>query len=622
MVRRTPLLVLLFLIAIPASFAQTPQKSTQIKPKPAKSDELDPLEAQRRIVAVSLLTSLADDARSFRDLALRAKVEARAADAFWETDEEKARALFQRAWEEATNADAESGRRQNEELRRQQLAGGPVMMRSPRDLRAEVLRLAAKRDAKLGEEFLKKLAEAEEQAVKDSTGRFDPAGAPIEAAKRLQLARRLLDDGLIERAMAFATPALGSVNSDSIYFLSALREKNSAAADQAFLSLLARVQRDPTADANTVSGLSSYAFTPFLYITFSKDGGASMSQQRRDVPTPDLPAAILKSFFGVASGILLRPLAPPDQDQTTSGRVGKFMVIRRLLPVFEQHAPEQAAVLKTQMAALSGDVPANQRIGENGAITRGIIPDDLSRDPLDRMQERLDRARTTEERDAIYADYAVVLAGKGDPKARELVDKIEDAELRKSVRGYIDFERARQAINNGDALEAARIAKSGELTSSQRIWTYTRASRILIKTDPTRAVELLDDALAEARRIEGSSPDRAGGLFAVATLLMQADRVRAWEVVGEALKAANGSEAFTGEDSMVSSMLRSSQMVLVSSASAEEFDLLGVFRSLTKDDLNRAVEIAKSFTGEGPRAVATLAIARTILEREPAERRL
>jgi hypothetical protein len=63
-------------------------------------------------------------------------------------------------------------------------------------------------------------------------------------------------------------------------------------------------------------------------------------------------------------------------------------------------------------------------------------------------------------------------------------------------------------------------------------------------------------------------------------------------------------------------------MVLVSSASAEEFDLLGLFRSLTKDDLNRAVEIAKSFTGEGPRAVATLAIARTILEREPAEGRL
>lgn len=622
MVRRTPLLVLLFLFAV-SSLAQAPAKKPQTKTKSTavKSEESDPLEAQRRVVAVSLLTTLADEARSFRDLALRARVEARAADAFWDTDEDKARMLFRRAWEEADVADAEAARRQNEEMKRQQQSGGSFVMRRPRDLRSEVLRLAAKRDAKLGEEFLKKLAEAEEQAAKDAADpRFDPASAPIEAAKRLQLARRLLDDGLVDRAMQFASPALGSVYRESINFLSALREKNATAADQAFLALLARVQRDPASDANTVSGLSSYAFTPFLYITFSKDGGGNMSQERRDQPAPQLSAAVSKAFFNVASEILLRPLAPPDQDQTTSGRVGKYLIIRRLLPLFEQYAPEQAQLLKTQSAALAGDVPAADRgSGENRALTRGIVPEDVSRNPLERMQERLDRARTSEERDAIYADYAVALSGKGDPKARELIDKIENAELRQNVRGYVDFQSAQQAVTNGDANEAARIAKNGELTSPQRIWTYTRASRLLLKTDSPRAVELLEEAAAEARRISGNSPDRAKGLFAVATLLIQTDRVRAWEFVAEALKAANGSEGFTGEDSTVSSMLRSSQMVLVTNASAEEFDLLGVFRSLAKDDLNRAVEAAKSFTAEGPRAVATLAIARAILEKSPNE---
>ena len=34
-------------------------------------------------------------------------------------------------------------------------------------------------------------------------------------------------------------------------------------------------------------------------------------------------------------------------------------------------------------------------------------------------------------RDAIYADYAVALTEKGDPRARDLVDKIENAEMRK-----------------------------------------------------------------------------------------------------------------------------------------------------------------------------------------------
>jgi len=45
----------------------------------------DPLAEARRTMASSLLTSLADEARSFRDLALRARVQARSADALWNT---------------------------------------------------------------------------------------------------------------------------------------------------------------------------------------------------------------------------------------------------------------------------------------------------------------------------------------------------------------------------------------------------------------------------------------------------------------------------------------------------------------------------------------------------------
>ena len=55
------------------------------------------------------------------------------------------------------------------------------------------------------------------------------------------------------------------------------------------------------------------------------------------------------------------------------------------------------------------------------------------------MQERLDRATKSEDRDAIYADYAVALIEDGDPRGKDLVDKIENAELRKSVKAYTDF---------------------------------------------------------------------------------------------------------------------------------------------------------------------------------------
>jgi hypothetical protein len=630
MAHRAPLLAVLFLfLATPLLVAQTSEKAArpgEKKPTPqktntkvVKSEEVDALQAQQRIVAISLLEGLAINARSFRDMALRARVEARAADAFWETDQDRARELFRRAWDEASAADSETNRLRKEDAQRQLRTSGSVVMRGARDLRSEVLRLVAKRDRALGEEFLKKLTEEDEKAKTPAAdSELNPFVTPEAISKRLQLARRLLQDGEVDRAMQFAAPALESITREAIFFLSALREKNAPAADQGFMTLLARAERDPASDANTVSGLSSYAFTPFLYVVFIKDG-ANTSQERRETPAPDLPENVRNSFFRVATEILLRPLLPPEQDTTTSGRNGKFMVIRRLLPLFEQYAAEQAQLLKTQMAALAGDIPQEQRTGENRSITAGLVDEEPDANALDRMQDRLDRARTSEERDGIYADYAVALSGKGDPKGRELIDKIENAELRKSVRGYVDFQMGQQAVSKGDALEAARLAKSGELTSIQRIWLYTRAARALMKSDRPRASELLEDAAAEARRIGGSSPDRARGLIAVATIYLQSDRVRAWEYVNEALKAANASEGFTGEDSSVSSVLRARNMVMMATANAEEFDLLGLFRGLSKDDFNRAVEMAKSFTGEGPRAVATLAIARAALEKNSQE---
>ena len=623
MAHRASLPASLFLFTLAALVtAQTPagknSQRTRSKPKAPSTEEVDAVAAQREVLAISLLQNLADDARSFREPRLRARVQARVADAFWLTDAEKARTLFRRAWEAAEIEDAENARRAAEEMRKQQ--GERVAVRSRRpDLRAEVLRLAAKRDRALGEEFLSKLDDANRKDSEEATrqnreNENASLSASAAAEKRLSLARRLLEDGDVQRAMEFAGPALDQINAATINFLSALREKNSQAADQGFLSLLNRAERDPASDANTVSGLSSYAFTPFLYVTFAPDGGSNQMRDRPPAPMPDLPAAVRAAFFRAGASILLRPLPPPDQDRTTSGRTGKFMVIRRLLPLFEQYAPERAAELRTQMAAMAADVPQGMQSGENRAINNGIVPDNAS-DPVERMQNRLDRASTSEERDAIYADIAVALAGKNDPRARDLVDKIEDSETRKRVRAYIDFQSVQSAIQEKNALEAARIARSGELTSIQRVWGYTRAAGLLLTSDRARALEFLDAAGAEARRISGGDPDRARALIAVATGLVQADRVRAWETIDEAIRAANSAEGFTGEDSQVSARLQTSSMVVVMNAAAEDFDLLGAFKALAQDDLLRAVQLAKNLTGESPRAVATLAIARSVLDK-------
>ena len=598
------------------SLSVLPALSQTKKAKP-NTEEPDAEAVQQRTIAISLVTTLADEARSFKDQTRRARVQARAADVLWDSDPDRARELFRRAWEAAEIADTEAANKRAEELKRLEREGGPVVIRGGPDLRSEVLRLVAKRDQKLGEEFLKALDEAAEKARTEAEAdqrRKDP-GSRLNTSQRLTLARRLVEDGEIERALAFATPALDNVNVDSIYFLSALREKNAQLADSAYAKLLARAARDPNSDANTVSGLSSYLFTPFLYISFERNGGANQSRQKGPTPPPTVDPALRNNFLKVAFQILMQPQAAPDQDRTTSGPAGKYLIIKRLLPLFEQYAADLAPGLRTQMTALASSVRPDLQQGENRAVSVGIQPESSEGDPFQRMQERLDRAKTSEDRDAIYADYAASLIRTGDPRVRDLVDKIENAELRKSVKAYTDFELASLAIRNKDAAEVVRLVKTGELTSVQRVWALTSAAKLVAAAERSRATDMLEDALAESRRISQSDPDRARALTAVAVGFGEIDRVRAWEILGEVVKAANGAEDYTGEDSRISSRLQTKFMVLTTNSTADDFDLLAVFRHLAPADLLRAVQLAKTFNGEAPRAVATLAIARSVLEK-------
>jgi hypothetical protein len=585
------------------------------KPKP-NTEEADAEAAQQRTIAISLVTTLADEARSFKDQTRRARVQARAADVLWDTDPERARELFRRAWEAAEAADADAARKRAEEMKALETERRPVVVRGGPDLRSEVLRLVAKRDRKLGEEFLKALDEAaQKERAEIAADQRRNSATRLGASQRLQLARRLVEDGEVQRAIEFATPALDSVNVDSIAFLSALREKDAQAADAAYTTLLARAARDPNSDANTVSGLSSYLFTPFLYITFEPGGGANQNRQRGPTPPPAVDPALRNNFLKVAFQILMQPLAAPDQDRTSSGQTGKYLIIKRLLPLFEQYAPDLAPGLRTQMTALASYVPSGFQQGDNRAVTVGIQPESSEGDPYQRMQERLDHATKPEDRDAIYADYAVALIESGDPRARDLVDKIEDTELRKSVKAYTDFQLAQAAIRNKDADAAVRMVKIGDLTSIQKVWALTSAAKLVMAAERSRAVDLLDEALAESRRISASDPDRARALTAVAVGLGEIDRVRAWETLGEVVKAANAAEGFTGEDSRISARLQTKYMTVMTNSTAEDFDLLAAFRHLARADLLRAIQLAKTLTGEAPRAVATLAIARSVLEK-------
>ena len=649
---------------------QQPPAAPAAQPAAKKSPPratVDPLAAGRRATAVNLLGSLADEARGFRDSTLRSRIQAQAADALWGADQERARALFRRAWDAAEQADADNTRRRQSELNAPRTgapggggpnqrtetesrggggpgrAGGLATTLNLPQMRSEVLRLVARRDRALGEEFLAKLEDARKQDERtlaaDSVAGAASAPAPPDAgaagnteaaaprprnphetppddARRLRLASQLLNEGDAEQALQFADPALRrGINVAVVEFLVNLREKAPEAADQRFLALLARAGVEPATNANAVLFISSYVLTPHMYMTIEPGGGISTSQRRGDIRTPDLPAPVRAAFANFAAQILARPLPPSEEGAGRVDRASVYFVTGRLLPFIEQIAPARAAALRAQLAAISPDVPQGMRDDMQDDMKRGFVPEGQRAD--ERLQQALDSASTSTDprrRDAAYLQAALIAARREDPKARDYASKIEDGDLRRQALAFVDFTLLNNAIRKSDGAEVLRLAQAGELTQTQRAWALAEASRLLLKDDRPRAVEALEAAFEAAKKIDAEDSDRPRALVAVATRYAPLDRNRAWELLAEAVKAANSAPDFSGADAGMAARVQTGGMSSTTNFPAPSFDLEGIFTALAREDMNRAVALAQTFTHESPRAVATLAVARAVLE--------
>ena len=101
--------------------------------------------------------------------------------------------------------------------------------------------------------------------------------------------------------------------------------------------------------------------------------------------------------FRLAASILLRPLPQPGQpDQSSAGLDGKYLVIKRLLPFFEQFAPaEMVESLRGHLNALNSLVSDNTAAatmmsGSTKALNRtSLRPSESSRCWIESIARRL-----------------------------------------------------------------------------------------------------------------------------------------------------------------------------------------------------------------------------------------
>src|SRR5688500_19350245 len=93
MFKRLLVVLLLLTLTFTPAIAHESQQEKPAKPAKVKAEEIEAEAEQRQEVAISLVVTLADEARSFKDQTRRARVQARAADILWERDPERARDL-------------------------------------------------------------------------------------------------------------------------------------------------------------------------------------------------------------------------------------------------------------------------------------------------------------------------------------------------------------------------------------------------------------------------------------------------------------------------------------------------------------------------------------------------
>ncbi|MGZ8846796.1 MAG: hypothetical protein ACXW3C_10060, partial [Pyrinomonadaceae bacterium] len=303
-------------------------------------------------------------------------------------------------------------------------------------------------------------------------------------------------------------------------------------------------------------------------------------------------------------------------DESSAGRKGTYFMATRVLPLFQQYAPDLAPSITAQLAALGPEAAKATMNAGDLSVNRGMTGDGKREGIEDELNDRLKGAQTSDARDRAYAFAAWRAADENDPRARDFVDKIEDLDTRAGLRRFVDINSIRTLLSKKRADEALALISKAELPHTFRAHFLTQAAELLGEKNQTRARQLLDEALTETRRID-AAPERAYCLVALLTQFSKLDKSRGFELLGEMVKSANAVNDFTGENSNTNLLLEGKFSIRLGTELAKPTDLSTVFASLAEVNFYQAMDAARTFAGDAPRATAMISIARATFEKKP-----
>ena len=531
----------------------------------------------------------------------------RAADLLWPHQQDKARAAFIEAFDLATEVAKETEQK-----------GGPrsiiSRMQTP-DQRYVVIRAVAKRDPAwartLTRQMLKR--EADDRSPSSTRDSFDDL---LTGQRLLQTAIQLtLTDrnAALDLARASLNYPAGTMLTRFLYRLA---EVDQQAADQFYTQALAAYGDRPMRE---FLYLQAYPFawrdtlnTPVFsfHDNVPADFVTNQSLQRRFVQV----------LLRRAQQVLEAPADQSDTYQDTNARwlpgpVHLLKGVIKLEPQVRASLPDLSAALAQVREKLfvSLSVETQKLFQQTGL--------EVSPERKQTFAEQIESAR--EELDVDEHDQLIATAVLGSEKEKladviEATDEIIDPRLRTHLFEWVYFYRAASAIKDKQFDEAEKLTAKVE-GLEQRAFLHTEIARGLMSSNDSRAREVLDEGITEAKKA-GVNIFAARTLLTASNLYAKIDRNRSIEVLADTIDCINRIEApdFSGEPSLEKKPERRGRAGRYQGEYLIWFYMPGhdpesAFREMAKIDFDNAFSLSSTLTDKFQRAMSTLAVAETCL---------
>jgi hypothetical protein len=540
--------------------------------------------------------------RTFNDSIRRITVLIRAADLLWPHQQDKARAAFTEAFELATEVEKETAQKGPRSI---------IQRLQTADQRYVVIRAVGKRDPAWAKVLTRQMLKRE---TDDRSSTKDSFSDSLTAEKLLYTAIEMIStdrNAALDLAKASLNYPAGFMLTRFLYRLAGVDQR---AADQFYARALAVYGDKPMRE---FLYLQAYPFawretlnTPIF--AFNYDVPASF------VTNHSLQRRFIEVLLRRAQQALEVPVDQSDVYQDTSanwlpGPVHLLQGLIKFEPQVRESLPDLfPALLEAREKIFVSLSVETQKLFQQTGSELSTPKDPTFAEEIESAQDELD----VDEHDQLIA--TAVLGSEKEKQADVMVaiDEIIDGKLRAHLLEWFYFHRAAAAIKSKQFDEAERLAAKVE-GLEQRAFLHTEIAKGLM--DSTRAREVLDDAITEAKKA-GVNIFTARTLLTASNLYAKYDLNRSISVLADAINCINRMENpdFSGEPALEKTPERRRKGGRYAGEYRLRFYMPGLdpesaFREMAKLDLDNAFALSSTLTDKLQRAMSTLALAETCL---------